>query len=161
MLRQPNGHTGLDLFRAVFRGADAGGECGDLFPDDIRDVGVHALGHRIAELVVDQLHICDSFLKDDSPSILNKCAVDSRGLRMVRTASPRKKPLLKERLFHEKLILVMVGIVTLTKYYGVTSDYLLELSENKNPESADLSDLHFRDTVMEILSGGKLNDHPI
>ncbi len=52
-------------------------------------------------------------------------------------------------------------IVTLTKHYGVTSDYLLELSENKNPESADLSDLHFRDAVMEILSGGKLNDHPI
>ena len=37
------------------------------------------------------------------------------------------------------------SIVTLAKYYGVTSDYLLGLSENKNPANADLSDLHLQD----------------
>ena len=43
------------------------------------------------------------------------------------------------------------SIVTLAKYYGVTSDYLLGLSENKNPANADLSDLHLQDDVIEIL----------
>ena len=50
------------------------------------------------------------------------------------------------------------SIVTLAKYYGVTSDYLLGLSENKNPANADLSDLHLQDDVVEILKGGKLNN---
>ena len=50
------------------------------------------------------------------------------------------------------------SIVTLAKYYGVTSDYLLGLSENKNPANADLSDLHLQDDVIAILKGGKLNN---
>lgn len=50
------------------------------------------------------------------------------------------------------------NIVVLAKYYGVTSDYLLGLSENKNPANADLSDLHLQDDVIEILRGGKLNN---
>ena len=50
------------------------------------------------------------------------------------------------------------SIRALAKYYGVTSDYLLGLSENKNPANADLSDLHLQDDVIEILKGGKLNN---
>ena len=50
------------------------------------------------------------------------------------------------------------SIVTLAKYYGVTSDYLLGLSENKNPANADLSDLHLQDDVIEVLKSGKLNN---
>lgn len=50
------------------------------------------------------------------------------------------------------------SIVTLAKYYGVTSDYLLGLSENKNPANADLSDLHLQDDVIAILKSGKLNN---
>lgn len=34
------------------------------------------------------------------------------------------------------------NIVILSKFYGVTADYLLGLSENKNPANADLTDLH-------------------
>ena len=50
------------------------------------------------------------------------------------------------------------SIRTLARYYGVTSDYLLGLSENKNPANADLSDLHLQDDVIEILKSGKLNN---
>ncbi len=50
------------------------------------------------------------------------------------------------------------SITTLAKYYGVTSDYLLGLSENKNPANADLFDLHLQDDVIEILKDGKLNN---
>ena len=50
------------------------------------------------------------------------------------------------------------SIVTLAKYYGVTSDYLLGLSENKNPASADLTDLHLQDDVIGLLKTGKLNN---
>ena len=50
------------------------------------------------------------------------------------------------------------SIVTLAKYYDVTSDYLLGLSENKNPANADLSDLHLQDDVIAILKSGKLNN---
>ncbi len=50
------------------------------------------------------------------------------------------------------------SITALAKYYGVTSDYLLGLSENKNPANADLSDLHLQDDVIEILKSGKLNN---
>ncbi len=50
------------------------------------------------------------------------------------------------------------SIVTLAKYYGVTSDYLLGLSENKNPANADLSDLHLQDDVIEVLKSRKLNN---
>ena len=50
------------------------------------------------------------------------------------------------------------SIVTQAKYYDVTSDYLLGLSENKNPANADLSDLHLQDDVIAILKSGKLNN---
>ncbi len=50
------------------------------------------------------------------------------------------------------------SIATLAKFYGVTADYLLWLSENKNPANADLSELHLQDETVEILKSGKLNN---
>ncbi|MBQ7932909.1 MAG: helix-turn-helix domain-containing protein [Clostridia bacterium] len=50
------------------------------------------------------------------------------------------------------------NIVILAKFYGVTADYLLGLSENKNPANADLTDLHLQDETIEILKSGKLNN---
>lgn len=50
------------------------------------------------------------------------------------------------------------NIVTLAKFYGVTADYLLGLSENKNPANADLTDLHLQDEAIELLKSGKLNN---
>lgn len=53
------------------------------------------------------------------------------------------------------------SITTLAKYYGVTSDYLLGLSENKNPANADLSDLHLQDDVIKMLKGGIAHFSPL
>lgn len=50
------------------------------------------------------------------------------------------------------------NIVILSKFYGVTADYLLGLSENKNPANADLTDLHLQDDTIELLKSGKLNN---
>lgn len=40
----------------------------------------------------------------------------------------------------------------------MTADYLLGLSENKNPANADLTDLHLQDDTIELLKNGKLNN---
>ena len=50
------------------------------------------------------------------------------------------------------------NIVILAKFYGVTADYLLGLSENKNPANAALTELHLQDETIEILKSGKLNN---
>ncbi len=50
------------------------------------------------------------------------------------------------------------SIAILAKFYGVTADYLLGLSENKNPANADLNELPLQDETIEILKSGKLNN---
>ncbi len=50
------------------------------------------------------------------------------------------------------------SIAILAKFYGVTADYLLGLSENRNPANADLSELHLQDEAIAILKSGKLNN---
>lgn len=50
------------------------------------------------------------------------------------------------------------AIVTLAKFYGVTSDYLLGLSDMENHLNADLNDLHLSDEMIELLKGGKINN---
>ncbi len=50
------------------------------------------------------------------------------------------------------------SIAILAKFYGVTADYLLGLSENKNPANVDESELHLQDETVEILRSGKLNN---
>jgi len=49
------------------------------------------------------------------------------------------------------------SIVTLAKFYGVSSDYLLGLTESKNHPNADLVELHLSDTMIELLKGGNIN----
>lgn len=49
------------------------------------------------------------------------------------------------------------ALIKLAKFYGVTADYLLGLSETKNHANADLADLHLRDEVIELLKSGRLN----
>jgi transcriptional regulator with XRE-family HTH domain len=49
------------------------------------------------------------------------------------------------------------SIVTLAKFYGVSADYLLGLTETKNHPNADLSELHLSDEMIELLKGGKIN----
>ena len=50
------------------------------------------------------------------------------------------------------------AIVSLAKFYGVTSDYLLGLSDMRNHPNADLNDLHLSDKMIDILKSGRLNN---
>ncbi len=49
------------------------------------------------------------------------------------------------------------AIVTLAKFYGVSSDYLLGLTENKNHPNTALSELHLSDSAVDVLKSGQLN----
>lgn len=49
------------------------------------------------------------------------------------------------------------AIATLAKFYGVSADYLLGLTENKNPANAGLEALHLRDDAVEAIRDGKYN----
>jgi transcriptional regulator with XRE-family HTH domain len=49
------------------------------------------------------------------------------------------------------------SIVTLAKFYGVSTDYLLGLTETKNHPNAELNDLHLSDEMITLLKSGKIN----
>lgn len=49
------------------------------------------------------------------------------------------------------------SIVTLAKFYGVSADYLMGLTEQKNHSDTALSELHLSDDAIEILKNGKFN----
>jgi transcriptional regulator with XRE-family HTH domain len=49
------------------------------------------------------------------------------------------------------------SIVTLAKFYGVSADYLLGLTETKNHPNADLSELRLSDEMIGLLKSGKIN----
>lgn len=49
------------------------------------------------------------------------------------------------------------AIVTLANFYGVTSDYLLGLTENREQHRFLVDDLGLDDETVEILKSGKLN----
>ena len=50
------------------------------------------------------------------------------------------------------------AILTLAKFYGVSTDYLLGLTENKNHPNTELQALHLSDDMVELLSSGKINN---
>ena len=50
------------------------------------------------------------------------------------------------------------SIITLAKYYGVTSDYLLGLSENEKEGGSEISELKLDDDTVKVLTGGKINN---
>ena len=52
-------------------------------------------------------------------------------------------------------------ICMLANYYNVSADYLVGLSENRNPVNAEVRDLHLQDKTIELLTGGKLNNRLI
>lgn len=49
------------------------------------------------------------------------------------------------------------SIVTLAKFYGVSTDYLLGMTENKNHSNADLAELHLSDEIIALLKSGHIN----
>ena len=50
------------------------------------------------------------------------------------------------------------ALIKLAKFYGVTADYLLGLSETKNYPNADLADLHLSDDMIELLKRGLVDN---
>ena len=52
------------------------------------------------------------------------------------------------------------ALIKLAKFYGVTADYLLGLSETKNHPNADLADLRLSDDMIEPLKSGLKKDNP-
>ena len=49
------------------------------------------------------------------------------------------------------------AIQTLAKFYGVSTDYLLGVTENKNHPNTELDALHLGDDAIEVLRTGKFN----
>ena len=50
------------------------------------------------------------------------------------------------------------ALIKLAKFYGVTADYLLGLSETKNYPNADLADLRLSDDMIELLKRGLVDN---
>ena len=53
------------------------------------------------------------------------------------------------------------AIVTLAEFYGVSTDYLLGLTETKNHPNTALDELRLSDGAIDILKSGKLNNRLI
>ena len=50
------------------------------------------------------------------------------------------------------------SIVELAKFYGVSTDYLMGMTETKNHPNTDLHDLHLSDDMIALLKSGKINN---
>lgn len=50
------------------------------------------------------------------------------------------------------------SIVRLAQFYGVSTDYLLGLTEQKNHSSTELDALHLSDEMIGLLQSGKINN---
>lgn len=50
------------------------------------------------------------------------------------------------------------SIVVLAKFYDVSADYLLGLTENKEHSNTELSKLHLSDYMIDLLTSGRLNN---
>ena len=53
--------------------------------------------------------------------------------------------------------LSIYAVTTLAEFYGMTTDYLLGVTENKKRPDAVLSDLHLSDGAVDVLRNGKFN----
>ena len=50
------------------------------------------------------------------------------------------------------------AIIKLAKFYGVTADYLLGLSQTRKHPNADLADLRLSDDMIELLKSGRVDN---
>ena len=50
------------------------------------------------------------------------------------------------------------AIIALARFYGVSADYLLGLTEIKNRPNAALHELHLSENVIELLKSGRINN---
>ena len=49
------------------------------------------------------------------------------------------------------------NLATLANFYGVSTDYLLGLTEQKNHPNADINNLHLSDDMIDLVESGKIN----
>ena len=49
------------------------------------------------------------------------------------------------------------SLVTLAKFYGVSTDYLLCLTENRNHPNTALTELHLSDSMIDLLKSGRIS----
>ena len=49
------------------------------------------------------------------------------------------------------------ALIKLAKFYGVTADYLLGLTETKSHPNADLADLRLSDEMIDLLKSGRID----
>ena len=49
------------------------------------------------------------------------------------------------------------ALIKLAKFYGVTADYLLGLTETKSHSNADLADLRLSDNMIDLLKNGRID----
>ena len=50
------------------------------------------------------------------------------------------------------------ALIKLAKFYGVTTDYLLGLSQTRNHPNADLAELRLSDDMIELLKSGRVDN---
>lgn len=50
------------------------------------------------------------------------------------------------------------SILKLADFYHVSTDYLLCLTDNRNPENVELAELHISDDMAELLKSGRINN---
>lgn len=50
------------------------------------------------------------------------------------------------------------NILKLADFYQVSTDYLLCLTDNRNPENTEFTDLHINDDMAELLKSGRINN---
>ena len=50
------------------------------------------------------------------------------------------------------------AIATLAEFYGVSTDYLMGLTDNKEVPNANVQSLHLNDEMIELLRSGKINN---
>lgn len=48
-------------------------------------------------------------------------------------------------------------LIKLAKFYGVTADYLLGLTETRNHPNAELADLRLSDEMIDLLKSGRID----
>lgn len=50
------------------------------------------------------------------------------------------------------------NLMTLAEFYGVSTDYLLCLTENRNHPNTELTELHLSDEMVNLLKSGRINN---
>ncbi|MGL5439101.1 MAG: helix-turn-helix domain-containing protein [Filifactoraceae bacterium] len=51
------------------------------------------------------------------------------------------------------------NLIILAKFYNISTNYILGLTENRNHPNTDLINLHLSDKMIDLLTSGNINNH--